>query len=163
MDYFTFKDKIKIIGVNPYVVLPDKILQKIFETAGRDKGPIPVRLMIDNKEFIQHLVRFQGLWRLYLNTPMRSHAGKDVGDLISIGIAYDAVKREQPENEAFQAALSKSKKATAAFEKCPPSRQKEIVRYINSLKSEESRRRNIEKAILFLEGKGRFVGRDHPL
>jgi hypothetical protein len=38
----------------------------------------------------------------------------------------------------------------------------EINRYLARLKTEESRERNIERAIQYLLGKGRFVGRDTP-
>jgi hypothetical protein len=40
-----------------------------------------------------------------------------------------------------------------------PSAQKEMMRYISSLKTEESRTRNIERAICYLLGKGLFIGR----
>jgi hypothetical protein len=43
-----------------------------------------------------------------------------------------------------------------------PSRQKEIVRYIDSPKTEESVDRNVHRALAFLLGEGRFVGRDEP-
>ena len=39
---------------------------------------------------------------------------------------------------------------------------KEIVRYIDGLKTERSIDRNVERALDFLLGKGRFVGRDRP-
>jgi len=43
-----------------------------------------------------------------------------------------------------------------------PSLQKEIVRYISFLKTEESIDRNVDNAIQFLLGKKRFIGRDKP-
>jgi uncharacterized protein YdeI (YjbR/CyaY-like superfamily) len=48
------------------------------------------------------------------------------------------------------------------FEGLRPSRQREIVRYIASLKSPASRQRNVGRAIAFLIGEGRFVGLDRP-
>ena len=59
-------------------------------------------------------------------------------------------------------ALKKNKKARMVFEQLSPSRKKEIIRYINFLKTEESVDRNIKRAIQFLSGKERFVGRDRP-
>jgi len=44
----------------------------------------------------------------------------------------------------------------------PASRQKEIVRYISALKTQESVTKNIERAIGFLMGGNRFLGRDKP-
>lgn len=150
------------IGINPYVFVPVTILKAIFKEAGKDRGHIPVNLIINDEVFIQHLVKYSGSWRLYLNTPMRRAAGKDVGDKIAIGICYDPVKREEPVNVPFEKALNSNKKAKQVFETLPASRQKEIVRYINALKTEASVARNIKKAISFLLGEQRFVGRDKP-
>ena len=50
--------------------------------------------------------------------------------------------------------------AKSAFDNLSPSSQKEIVRYISQLKTEPGIDRNVEKAIAFLLGKGRFVGRE---
>jgi hypothetical protein len=155
-----FSARIQLIGVNPYVLLPPQLLKELFTQAGRNKGPIPVKLVINGKEFIQHLVKYNGKWRLYLNTPMRKIAKKETGDEISIRIMYDAGKREIPRNNKFDQALNKNQKAKQSFSALPAYRRKEIVRYINSLKTEESIDRNIQRAIHFLLGKERFAGRD---
>ena len=42
-----FKAKIEIIGVNPFVFLPEPVLHKVFVQAGKDKGKIPVKMKID--------------------------------------------------------------------------------------------------------------------
>ena len=60
----------------------------------------------------------------------------------------------------WTSALADNKKATAVFASLSPSRQKEILRYISNLKTEQSVEKNIVRAINFLLGKGRFVGRD---
>lgn len=52
--------------------------------------------------------------------------------------------------------------ARAVFDGLAPSRQREIVRYIDGLKTEASVDRNVERARDFLLGRGRFIGRDHP-
>ena len=62
--------------------------------------------------------------------------------------------------EAFLRALAASPAAASAFEALPPSRRMEIVRYLARLKSEAALERNVAKAIAFLEGRGRFAGRD---
>ena len=50
--------------------------------------------------------------------------------------------------------------AKKAFEKLSPSRQKEILRYINFLKSEEAVDKNVRRAIAHLTGSKPFVGRE---
>lgn len=156
----SFSAKIFIIGVNPYVLLPQKVLKEIFSDAEKSKGPIPVCGTLDGHRFIQTLVKFSGKWRLYLNTPMRKAAQKDVGDVVDVKLQYDPEPRLIPMHPDLEKALGKNKKAKAAFEALAPYRKKEIVRYIASMKTEASRNRNIERSIQHLQGKARFVGRD---
>src|SRR6188474_416980 len=88
--------KIRVIGVNPYVLLPSAVLNYIFQKSGKDKGAIPLTLKIGREKFIQNLVKYSGKWRLYLNTPMRKAAEKDVGDIIDIQIDFDSKPRTTP-------------------------------------------------------------------
>ena len=53
---------------------------------------------------------------------------------------------------AFAAALSKDRRAKAAFEALAPSRRKELLRYLGFLKREESLKRNIGKMLKYLKG-----------
>lgn len=152
--------KIQIIGVNPYVLLPSTLLKYIFHKAGKDKGAIPVQLKIDGKNFIQNLVKYSGKWRLYLNTPMRKASGKEVGDTIEIQIDFDRKPRITPMHPKLKLAFKENKKAKEAFDKLSPSRQKEILRYINFLKSEESVDKNIQRAITHLTKSKPFIGRE---
>jgi len=158
----SFSARIFKIGVNPYVFLPKDILRSLFDEAGKEKGHIPVRITINKQSFDQTLVKYSGKWRLYLNTPMRRLAQKDTGDVINIKIEYDPKDRTEPLHPEWEKALRKSKKAKEVFEKLSPSRQKEISRYLNHLKTKESLTKNIKRAIGFLQGKGRFVGRNNP-
>jgi hypothetical protein len=155
----SFSAKIQIIGVNPYVLLPSTLLKYIFKKAGKDKGAIPIQLKIGGKDFIQNLVKYSGKWRLYLNTPMRNAAGKDVGDMIDIQIDFDPKPRTTSLHPKLKIAFKGNPNAKNAFGKLSPSRQKEILRYINFLKSEESVEKNIKRAIAHLTGKQSFVGR----
>ena len=159
---YTFKAKIYKIGVNPYVVPPVAVLKKIFTTAGKDKGPIPIKGKIDGHDFIQTLVKYAGKWRLYLNTPMRNVAGIDVGDNGFFEIDFDTTPRTIEMHPKLKVALKQNKAAKAIFDNLTPSLQKEIVRYIHQLKTEESVDRNVVKAINFLLSKERFIGRDKP-
>lgn len=149
----SFTAEILIIGINPYVGVPEDVLHALFEQAGRSRGPIPVRGTLNGKRFLQTLVKYQGEWRLYLNTQMRQEAGIDVGDEATVAIEFDPEPRIVPIHPKLARALSKNTEAKAAFEKLAPSRQKEIQRYLNSMKTEESLVRNIEKVIQYLSGK----------
>lgn len=158
----TFKAKIDIIGVNPFVLLPARVLKTLFAQAGKDKGPIRVRGMIDGHPYIQTLVKYSGHWRLYINGPMLKQSGRKVGDTTTIAIVFDPDERTVPMPPRLEAALKGNKEASNIFKQLPLSRQKEICRYINHLKSEAAIEKNVERAMQFLLGKERFVGRDKP-
>ena len=117
-------------------------------------------MKMDGYEFVQTLVKWKGAWRLYLNTPMRKAAQKDVGNVADFEIAYDPVKRGFPIHPKFEKALKENERAKEIFDSLRPSLQLEINRYFGFLKIEKSVDRNVTKAIQFLLGKGRFVGRD---
>lgn len=146
----SFTAKIYIIGVNPYVLLPKSVLQHIFKQARKDKGPIPVKGKMNDHAFIQHLVKFKGKWRLYLNTPMRKATKLNVGDSATFQLEFDAEERIIPIHPKLADAFKKYKQAKTNFDALPPYRQKEIKRYLGFLKNEETVTRNIEKVIEML-------------
>ena len=155
-----FRAKIEIIGINPFVYLPENVLKSIFSQANKDKGKIPVRLKIDGHEFIQTLIKYSGHWRLYLNTPMRKAAKKDVGDSADFEVNFDPEKRNISMHPKLKKALQENKAAKKIFDNLAPSLQLEIIRYLSRLKTEASIDKNVLRAIHFLLGKDRFIGRD---
>ena len=157
-----FKATIEIIGINPFVYVPAEILKEIFAEAGKEKGHIPVCVVINDQKHRQTLVKYKGEWRLYINTTMVRDSPKRVGETIEIDIAFDPSDRSIEPHPGLLTALDQHQEAKRVFEALPPSRQKEIIRYIASLKSADSIAKNIEKAIGFLTGKNKFVGRDKP-
>lgn len=142
-----FTQKIYKIGINPLVDPPEQVLIELFEQAGRAKGPIPVSGTINGASFIQTLIRYKGAWRLYINSQMLKDADLTVGDTARIEIEFDPRPRDEPVHQQLANALAKDPVAYAEFEKLPPSRRKEIARYLNSLKSEEAVRRNVERVL----------------
>lgn len=159
---YTFSATIEIIGINPFVFVPEEILQHIFEKAAKSKGPIPVKGAVNSIPYTQTLMKFRGEWRLYINTKMLKNSPKRIGEQIEISISYDSEKREIPIHPKLSEALNENQEANTVFENLRPSLQHEIIRYIANLKTEESINRNVLKAIDFLLGKGKFVGRVKP-
>jgi hypothetical protein len=157
-----FSAQIEIIGINPFVFVPEAVLKSVFAQANKDRGKIPVRLKIDGHEFTQTLIKYSGHWRLYLNTPMRKAAKKEVGAFATFELSFDPVEREIPVNPKLEKALKGNQAAKEIFDHLRPSLQKEIVRYIAHLKTEESVDRNVDNAVQFLLGNRRFIGRDKP-
>ena len=158
----SFEAKIEIIGINPFVFVPEHILKKIFVESGKDKGHIPICGMINEKEYVQTLLKYQGDWRLYINTTMLANSPKRIGELIEVTIKLDTQDRTIKPNPKLVKAFDENKEAKNVFDKLTASKQKEIIRYISFLKSDISIEKNIEKLIGFLIGKNKFLGRDNP-
>ncbi|MEO6230277.1 MAG: YdeI/OmpD-associated family protein [Ferruginibacter sp.] len=157
-----FKAQLEIIGINPFVFVPTEILAEIFKSSGKDKGAIPVSGTVNNKNYTQTLVRYKGDWRLYINTTMLPDSPKKIGMDILVTIQFDLNDRTLKPHPKLTKALNENKQAKKVFNNLSASKQKEIVRYISFLKSEESITKNIEKAIGFLTGKNRFIGQEKP-
>jgi hypothetical protein len=157
-----FIAKIEIIGINPFVFVPEKILQDIFKQAGKDKGYIPIDGTINGVYYRQTLVKYSGDWRLYINTSMLKNSPKRIGETVEITVQFDPVSREIESPVNFALALTQNIEAKTIFDGLPASRKSEIIRYLVNIKSEEIREKNIKRAINFLLGKERFIGRDRP-
>ncbi|HVS97272.1 MAG TPA: YdeI/OmpD-associated family protein [Puia sp.] len=158
----SFHAKIEIIGINPFVQVPPKILLEIFRQSGKDKGPIPVCGSVNRKAYRQTLVKYAGEWRFYINSVMLKESPKRVGEVVAITMRHDRGDRTIRPHADFERALNEDQEAREVYEALPASRKKEIVRYISALKKQESIDFNIQRAIGFLKGGNRFVGRDKP-
>ncbi len=159
---YRFKATLDIIVGNPFVYLPDEVLEGIFKEVNRRNGHIPVKGTINGKAFAQTLVKYSGAYRLYINMIMLKDSPRRIGEKIEVEIEVDYSDRTISTHPKLIKALAENKKANDVFESLSPSRQKEIVRYISKLKTEESVDRNVVRAIDFLLGKCSFVGRKKP-
>jgi hypothetical protein len=159
---FSFTAALDCIGVNPFVFVPDDILLQVFEAAGKSKGPVPVRGTVNGKPYTQTLVKFAGYWRLYINLSMLDKSPSRIGEQIHITIAYDPVPRVFPVPALFKAALDKNPEANTVFQNLPASRRLEMLRYFSFLKTEATLEKNVARAIRFLLGQERFMGREKP-
>ena len=149
-----FRATIALLDINPYVALPRPHLKRLLLAAGKDTGPIPVSVQLGGVTFRQNVVKYRGAWRLYLNGPMRKAAGKDVGARVLVAVDYDPVPRREPMPPLLRRALTRAPSARAAFHGLAPSRQKEILRYLNSAKTAATLERNIAKVVAHLLGDG---------
>lgn len=131
--------------------VPDRISSKMKAV----KGYIPVKGMINDHWFHQTLCPIKdGPYRLHVNGPMMKGAEVEVGDKAKFEIEYD----DRPPKDSITMPLDlekrlKKEKLMSVFNALTPSRQKEVFKYLNSLKSEEAKKRNIEKVIAGLKSK----------
>jgi hypothetical protein len=140
-----FQAKIYKLGINPLVDPPERVLRNLFRQARKNKGPIPVAGTLNGAQFIQTLVKYQGAWRLYINGRMLKDSGLKVGDVARIDVEFDPRPRRIGVPKKFADALKADSELRRRFDRLAPSRRKEILRYLNSLKSEEAVGRNVEK------------------
>lgn len=159
---YSFNANINIIGINPFVFVPEDILHQILKDAGKTKGHVPIKGLINKKPYKQTLVKYKGEWRLYVNTSMLKDSPKRIGERVDVTVSFDPESREIAMPEKLQKALQKNKKASSVYDNLRPSLKSEIIKYLVNLKTEESREINIKRAIGFLLGKERFIGRDKP-
>ncbi len=159
-DTYKFTAILQLIGINPYVLIPENILSNIFIEAGRSKGKIPVCGFINELPYRQTLLKFKGEWRLYVNIKMLPDSPKRIGETINVAIGIDSEDRSIKIHPKFAEALNNDIKAQKQFEALTPSLQKEIIRYLSFLKREESITKNVALAIGFLRGENKFVARN---
>ena len=128
---------------------------------------MPVRVQIDGEPTppwrINMMPAGDGSFYLYLHGDVRKASGKDVGDTVTVSVTFDERYRGGPAHpmpDRFRDALRKHSDAQRGWHDLPPSRQKEILRYLAGLKSADAKQRNIERALHVLAGgKARFMAR----
>lgn len=157
-----FNAKLEIIGINPFVFVSDIILNELFGQAGKDKGPIPICGSVNGKKYLQTLVKYRGEWRLYVNTTMLENSPDRIGEMLEVTLAFDPSERTVEPHPKLMKALNENPEAKKVFDALPTSRRREIIKYISFLKTEKSIEKNVVRAIGFLLGKERFIGRDRP-
>ena len=128
---------------------------------------MPVRVQVNGKPEPPWRINLMpvgnGSFFLYLHGQVRKASGTNVGDVITVTIQFDDEYRGGPAGPLptwFSEELDRNTQARKGWDSLPPSRQKEIQRYLVRLKSAEARQRNMEKALHVLAGgEARFMGR----
>lgn len=141
----TFFSRVAKVGINPCIEVPDAVIQALLRQATKPVGPIPVAGIVDGAAFRATVVKFRGKWRLYFNTQMRRDAGVGVGDEVVVSLTFDPEPRVPPIPPLLRAALPDDEDAARRWEALAPSRRKEILAYLNSLKTQASVERNVAK------------------
>ncbi|WP_261512473.1 YdeI/OmpD-associated family protein [Chryseobacterium paludis] len=154
-----FTAQLEIIGINPFIFVPEEVLKIIFEASGRNKSPIPVKGTVNGVEYKQNLMKYLGEWRLYINLIMLKNSPKRIGEMLEVSIEYDSSDRSISIHPKLDQAIKEDPVTLRNFENLIPSRRLELIKYINNLKTEESIQRNIEKIIRHLKGETDFFGK----
>lgn len=143
---FSFQAKIYKVGINPCVKVPSAITGKLSPS----KGYIPIMGKINDYSFQQTLVPIKNSgYRLYVNGPMLKGSNTRLGEKVNFIIEQDPAPRtvdSYPLPKEFKKKLVDNN-LFQKFRELSPTRQKEILKYLNFLKTEEALRRNIDKVI----------------
>jgi hypothetical protein len=159
-----FTARMEIRGINPYVLVSAARAKRI--KAGWRK-PLPVLVRVNGHPKsapwrINMMPTGTGAFYLYLHGSVRDASETKVGDSVAVEIEFDGEYRGGPSAMPvwFRIPLSRNAAAKRAWAALTPSRQKEIVRYLSALKSDEARERNVIRALRVLSGgKERFMAR----
>lgn len=147
---FSFTAKIYKVGINPCVEVPLKITLNMKAV----KGYIPVKGFIKDHFFEQTLCPVKNAaYRLYVNGLMLKGSHAKLGDRVKFTIEQNETAKTIDDFEMpreFKTALTKSKLGKA-FGLLTPYRRKEILRYLNNLKSKDALLRNIDKVVAGLK------------
>ena len=149
-DKLTFSATIHKLGINPCVDVPANIVATLLRMANKKNTPVQVKCDLNGTIFDANVVRYLGNWRLYLNTPVRKNAGKDVGHTIKIKLCYDPTVRMSPTPEAFRQALRDDKDAQRAWRLRPTPKRREILQSLNDKKNDAELVHGIAEAIELL-------------
>jgi hypothetical protein len=152
----TFNATMKIVGVNPYILVSAARAKKL-KPAWRKPMPVLVRVNGEPKSKpwrINMMPMGTGSFYLYLHGEVRKASKTGVGDRVRIEVAFDEGYKGGPAPMPawFRSALKKNPLALAGWKSQRPSRQKEILRYLMNLKSTEARARNVDRAVRLLAG-----------
>jgi len=140
-----FKTKIVQSGNNTGINVPEKII----ESLGSGKKP-PVVITLKKYTYRSSVAVMNGLYMISLSAEHRKNANVSGGEEVEINIELDTEPRTVELPLDFQESLDKNKEAKNAFTKLPPSRKKAIVLSITGAKTEETKIKRIEKAIISL-------------
>jgi hypothetical protein len=159
-----FQAPIKIRGINPYVLVTAEQAARLKPDWRR---PMPVRIQVNGKPEAPWRINLMpagdGSFFLYLHGQVRKDSGTSVGDLVSITVEFDRQYKGGPADPMpgwFGDKLQRNRAAQRGWNSLPPSRQKEILRYLGRLKSPEAQHRNVQKALHVLAGgQARFMAR----
>jgi Domain of unknown function (DUF1905)/Bacteriocin-protection, YdeI or OmpD-Associated len=159
-----FRALIEIRGINPYVLVSAEQAARLKRNW---RKPMPVRIQVNGKPDIPWRVNLMpvgdGSFYLYLQGQVRKESGTRVGDIARLTVEFDDEYRGGPVDPMpswFGDELLRNSPAQGGWNSLPPSRQKEILRYLVRLKSPQAQQRNVQRALHVLAGgKARFMAR----
>jgi hypothetical protein len=134
------------------VVLADDQVAEV----GEGRKAFPVRATINGYTWAGRISRMGGEFLLGLNREVRTGAGVEAGDEVTVMIALDEAPREVDVPAALAQALDGDATAKATFDALAFTHRKEFARWIAEAKKDDTRERRVAQALQMLrEGRTR--------
>ena len=143
-----FRTRIEPVkGGGHYVIVPDDLAQKAgLEYRARVRGTL------EGKPYRSSLMKYSGKYHMGVHKATLAAAGVEAGDTVAIEIELD--DEALPEDTVppeLAAALAKSARKQAAWDKLAPSHRREHVKAINEAKRPETRKARIARTLQMLD------------
>jgi Bacteriocin-protection, YdeI or OmpD-Associated/Domain of unknown function (DUF1905) len=123
---------------------------------GEGRKAFPVRATINGYTWAGRVSRMGGEFLLGLSREVRTGAGVEAGDEVTVTIALDEAPREVDVPAALAQALEGDATAKATFDALAFTHRKEFARWIAEAKKDETRERRVAQALQMLrEGRTR--------
>ncbi len=159
-----FNSVIKLEKINPYIVVSKTRSSQLKPDW---KKPLPVLVRVNGMPrtavSTNLMPKGEGVFYLYLHEGIRKASMTKVGDRVEVELRFNSQYKSGPAHPMpawFRSGLSKNKRANMAWERLIPSRQKEVLRYFDRLKSDAAKERNLELVLSVLSGvEARFMAR----
>ena len=129
-----------------------KIPEEMIEKLGGGKKPL-VKVTINNFTYRSAVAVMGGAYMVGVNAENREGANVKGGDKINVTIELDTEERIVEVPAEFQKQLTKNAAAKKMFDTLSNSKKKALIIPIANAKTDETRNRNIEKALRALTGK----------
>ena len=152
MGKLTLQTKLQPRGPAAAVILTDEQVAEV----GEGKKAFPVQATINGHTWAGRVSRMGGEFLLGLNREVRTAAGAEAGDEVTVTIALDEAPREVEVPPALSQALVGDPAAKAAFDGLAFTHRKEFARWIAEAKKDDTRERRVAQALEMLrEGRTR--------
>ena len=137
-----FKTTILQTGNNTGIEVTEEILRSL----GGGNKPLVI-VTVNGHTYQSAVGNMNGKFMISLSAENRNRAGIKGGDSVDVALELDTVPRSVDIPEALQMALDGNEVAKANFEKLAPSKKKAAVLSVTEAKTDDTRKRRIEKII----------------
>jgi hypothetical protein len=123
----------------------------VIEELGAGKKP-PVLVTLNGHTYRSTVASRGGRYLVGVSAENREAAGVSAGETLTVDIEIDGEPREVPVPAELGAALGAHPDAKAAFQELSPSKKQQFTLPIERAKTDETRQRNVKKALDALQG-----------